>query len=68
MMVTDQGPLGRISIQSYPFNLNACSAAVNYIKSDNILAKACSGAAMRYGAAVRHVKNGPKLYKLMMSL
>jgi hypothetical protein len=43
-----------LSIQSYPFNLNACGAAVNSVNSDNILANACGR------AAVRRVKNGPQ--------
>jgi hypothetical protein len=30
-----------LSIQSYPFNLNACGAAVNSVNSDNRLAAAC---------------------------
>jgi hypothetical protein len=49
-----------ISIQSYPFNLNACGAAVNYVNSDNRLAGACGRAAVRPHAAVRRVKNGPE--------
>jgi hypothetical protein len=54
------GIIGWISIQSYPFNLKACGAAVNTINSDNRLANACGHAAMRCGAAVRRVENNPK--------
>ncbi len=49
-----------LSIQSYPFNLNACGAAMNSVNSDNILADACGRAAVRPHAAVRRVKNGPQ--------
>jgi hypothetical protein len=41
--------IGWISIQSYPFKLNACRAAVNSGNSDNRLADACGGA-VRSGA------------------
>jgi hypothetical protein len=45
--------------QSYPFNLDACGAAVNSVNSDKIFADACGRAAVRPHAAVRRVKNGP---------
>jgi hypothetical protein len=41
------GIIGWISIQSYPFNLNACGAAVNSVNSDNRLADACGRASVR---------------------
>jgi hypothetical protein len=54
--------LGRISIQSYPFNLNACGAALNAVNSENIiLADACVRASVRCGAAVLRVKIGFKV-------
>jgi hypothetical protein len=48
-----------LSIQSYPFNLNACGAAVTSVNSDNKLDDACGREAVRRHAAVKRVKNGP---------
>jgi hypothetical protein len=58
----DFGIIVWISIQSHPFNLNACGAAVKSVNSDNRLAAACGRAAVRPHAAVWRVKNGPKYH------